>query len=298
MRPLDDDAGADAPLRIALLSYRSAPHSGGQGVYLRHLSRELVALGHDVEVLSGPPYPELDPRVRLTRLASLDLYRQPDPFRLPRWAERQAWIDVVELAVMLTGGFPEPLAFSLRAAQELRRRTAAGEPLPDVVHDNQTLGYGLLQVQRAGLPVLATVHHPITVDRRLGLAQAATRRQRMSQRRWYGFLAMQGRVARRLPALLTVSQSSGDDIVRDFGVAPARLRVVPVGVEADVFRHRAGPASAVASWRRPARSTRSRGSSRCSRPSPRCAPSATSSSWSSGGPLPVVPPLGRWIGWG
>src|SRR5690349_1625900 len=41
------------PLRIALLSYRSKPHCGGQGVYVRHLSRELTALGHEVEVFSG-----------------------------------------------------------------------------------------------------------------------------------------------------------------------------------------------------------------------------------------------------
>jgi hypothetical protein len=64
-------------VRIALLSYRSKPHCGGQGVYVRHLSRELVALGHDVEVFSGQPYPELDPGVRLTKLPSLDLYRSP-----------------------------------------------------------------------------------------------------------------------------------------------------------------------------------------------------------------------------
>ena len=49
------------PLRIAMLSYRSKPHCGGQGVYVRHLSRELHALGHRVEVFSGQPYPELDP---------------------------------------------------------------------------------------------------------------------------------------------------------------------------------------------------------------------------------------------
>ena len=47
-------------MRIALLSYRSKPHCGGQGVYVRHLSRELALLGHDVEIFSGQPYPDLD----------------------------------------------------------------------------------------------------------------------------------------------------------------------------------------------------------------------------------------------
>ncbi|MEO9220340.1 MAG: glycosyltransferase, partial [Mycobacteriaceae bacterium] len=125
-------------MRIALLSYRSRPHCGGQGVYVRHLSRELHALGHDVEVFSGQPYPDLDPGVVLTKVASLDLYREPDPFRTPRLREFRDGIDVLEVATMWTAGFPEPLTFSLRVARLLRRRVAEF----DVVHDNQCLGYG------------------------------------------------------------------------------------------------------------------------------------------------------------
>jgi glycosyltransferase involved in cell wall biosynthesis len=224
-------ADGGRPLRIALLSYRSKPHCGGQGVYVRHLSRELVALGHDVEVISGPPYPDLDPGVTLTEVPSLDLYREPDPFRVPHWREFHTRIDVLEFAMMATASFPEPLTFSLRAARLLRARPER----PDVVHDNQTLGYGLLALQRDGFPVLATVHHPITVDRRHDLEAARGLRKRLGTRRWYSFLKMQGRVARALPALLTVSTSSYDDIVRDFQVDPARLTVVPVGVETEVF---------------------------------------------------------------
>src|SRR5690348_5782002 len=149
-----------APLRVALLSYRSKPHCGGQGVYVRNLSRELAALGHDVEVISGPPYPDLDPGVRLTELASLDLYREPDPFRTPHLREFRSPVDVLEYGLMATAAFPEPLTFSLRAWQELRKRPTR----PDIVHDNQTLGHGLRLLQRDGFPVVATVHHPITVD--------------------------------------------------------------------------------------------------------------------------------------
>lgn len=225
------------PLEIALLSYRSKPHCGGQGVYVRNLSRELVALGHRVEVLSGPPYPELGQGVALTRVPSLDLYREPDPFRTPHWREFRSPIDVLEYALMATAAFPEPLTFSLRAARLLRTRAAR----PDIVHDNQTLGSGLLQLQRAGFPVVATVHHPITVDRQHDLEHARGIRKKITTRRWYSFLRMQARVARALPALLTVSRSSLDDIVRDFDVAPERLTVVPVGVDTDVFRPPAEP---------------------------------------------------------
>ncbi|MDX6266739.1 MAG: hypothetical protein QOD70_1479 [Frankiales bacterium] len=223
-------ADGGRPLRIALLSYRSKPHCGGQGVYVRHLSRELANLGHDVEVLSGPPYPVLDDGVRLTQLPSLDLYREPDPFRVPWPSEFRSWVDALEFGIMCTAGFPEPLTFSLRAYQELKQR----DVLPDVIHDNQTLGYGMLLMQRAGMPIIANVHHPITVDKQLDLA-ATHWRKKPSKLRWYGFLKMQKRVIQRMPTLVTVSENSFVDIVRDFEVDAAKMRVIPVGVEHDVF---------------------------------------------------------------
>ncbi len=224
-------------MRIALLSYRSKPHCGGQGVYVRHLSRSLVDLGHHVEVFSGQPYPEeLDPRVVLTEVPSLDMYREPDPFRIPHPREIRDRIDVLELAGVWTAGFPEPRTFSLRAARLLADRLDDF----DVVHDNQSLGVGLLKIAAAGLPVVATVHHPITRDRVVDLAAARWWRK-PSVRRWYGFLAMQERVARRIPELLTVSSSSATDITTDFGVDPDQLHVVPLGVETDVFAPSATP---------------------------------------------------------
>ncbi len=229
-------ADGGCPLRIALLSYRSKPHCGGQGGYVRALSRELVAMGHHVEVFSGPPYPELDAGPVLTRVPSLDLYREPDPFRVPRLREFRSPIDVLEFVLMCTAAFPEPLTFSLRVARLLRGR----EHEFDLVHDNQGLGYGLLRLQRAGLPVVATVHHPITEDRRHDL-RAAVGRKKLSTRRWYSFLRMQGRVVRRLPAVLTVSQSSRRDTVRDFALPTERLTVVPVGVDVELFRPPSAP---------------------------------------------------------
>ena len=230
------DDGAPAPLRVALLSYRSKPHCGGQGVYVRHLSRELAGLGHHVSVLSGQPYPELDPGVTLREIPSLDLYNDADPFRTPPLREWRDAIDAVEVATMWTAGFPEPLTFSLRALRALRRHRAEF----DVVHDNQTLGYGLLGIRSLGLPLVTTIHHPISVDRRLELA-AAEGRRRLTLRRWYGFVRMQARVARRLDPILTVSRSSAADIARDFGVPSDRMRIVPLGVDTRYFRPRGAP---------------------------------------------------------
>jgi glycosyltransferase involved in cell wall biosynthesis len=218
-------------MRIALLSYRSKTHCGGQGVYVRHLSRGLVELGHDVEVFSGQPYPEgLDPRVRLTKVPSLDLYREPDPFRIPRPSELHDRIDVLELLATWTAGFPEPRTFCLRVARLLADRLDDF----DVVHDNQSLGTGLLTIAELGLPVVATVHHPITRDRVLDVAAAKWWRKPLV-RRWYGFAEMQKQVARRIPELLTVSSTSAADIAEDFGVSPSQLHVVPLGVDTELF---------------------------------------------------------------
>jgi len=229
-------ASVNRPLRIALLSYRSKPHSGGQGVYVRHLSRELTAAGHHVEVFSGQPYPELDDGPRLRRVPSLDLYRDDDPFRTPARDEIRDWADVLETVMMWGGAFPEPLTFSIRALRALRERP--GEF--DVVHDNQGLGYGMLGVPRLGLPMVTSIHHPITVDKRLDLA-GHTWLHQLNKRRWYGFVRMQGRVARRAGPLVTVSESSKNDICRDFRVSRDAVHIVPLGVDTRLFRPRADP---------------------------------------------------------
>nr|WP_240003544.1 glycosyltransferase family 4 protein [Streptomyces cinnamoneus] len=226
-------------MRIALLTYKGNPFCGGQGVYVRHLSRELARLGHSVEVIGAQPYPVLDAqddgapgRLALTELPSLDLYRQPDPFRTPGRDEYRDWIDALEVGTMWSGGFPEPLTFSLRA----RRHLAARRGEFDVIHDNQTLGYGLLGGPAAlGAPLVTTIHHPITVDRRLELDAAQDWKRRASVRRWYGFTRMQKRVARRLPSVLTVSGSSRQEIVDHLGVRRDRVHVVHIGADTALF---------------------------------------------------------------
>jgi glycosyltransferase involved in cell wall biosynthesis len=214
-------------LKIALLSYRSKPHCGGQGIYVRHLSRELTRLGHEVEVFSGQPYPELDDGVRLTKVPSLDLYREPDPFRVPKLREFRDLIDVEEFATMCLAGFPEPRTFSKRVSRILRERAAEF----DIAHDNQVLGTGMLDIEGYGLPLITTLHHPITFDRRIDLSQTRNPWRKFTLRRWYGFLRMQGRVARRARRILTPSEASKRDIAKDFGVDPARMRVILLGVD-------------------------------------------------------------------
>ena len=223
----------DAPLRIAWLVYRGNPHCGGQGVYTRYLADELTRLDHEVTVFSGQPYPDLVDPDQLVKVPSLDLYRPENPFRVPWPWEFKTRIDLQEFAIMCGAGFPEPYTFSLRLRRLLRNRHTDF----DLVHDNQCLGRGLVHmIERDGWPVMATLHHPITVDRELDLAHATNAWRRFTLRRWYGFLDMQMEVARTIPRLITVSKSSRRDIARDMGVPVDRLHVVPVGVDPDIFR--------------------------------------------------------------
>jgi len=218
------------PLRVCLLSYRGNPTSGGQGVYIKRISRALRDLGHSVDVLSGPPYPHLDDDITLRKLPSLDLYNPDELFRTPRLEELKSPINTLEWLSVCSGGFPEPLTFSLRAFNYLRRHGTRY----DVVHDNQTLAYGLLGIKWM-IPTVATIHHPITVDRDLEIQAQPTLVKKMWRRRWYSFLTMQGRVTRRMRHLITVSEASKIDISKAFSVSPHRFHVVPNGINTDIF---------------------------------------------------------------
>jgi len=218
------------PLRIALLGYRSQPYGGGQGVYLRFLSRALVEEGHAVDVISGPPYPHLDPRVRLIELPSLDLFQNGLGSLRPH--HLTSFSNIVEWTSKLTGGFAEPYTFGRRVVKYLR---AHGHEY-DLVHDNQSLSYGMLQLQAMGLPLVTTIHHPITSDLRIALSAARNWRERLLIRRWHAFLGMQKRVVKRLHNIVTVSDCSRQDIARDFGLQPASISLVHNGICTEEFR--------------------------------------------------------------
>jgi glycosyltransferase involved in cell wall biosynthesis len=231
--PLAETPGrepAHKPLRIALLGYRSQPYGGGQGVYIRYLSKALVDAGHHVDVISGPPYPHLDPRVRLIELPSLDLFANGLLSLRPH--HLRSLTNIIEWMSKLTGGFAEPYTFGRRAVKYLRQH--GGEY--DLVHDNQSLSYGMLELQSMGLPLVTTVHHPITSDLRIALKAAKSWWQRLLIHRWHSFLYMQKQVVGRLHNIVTVSETSRQDIARDFGVQPAAISLVYNGIDNEVFR--------------------------------------------------------------
>jgi glycosyltransferase involved in cell wall biosynthesis len=221
------------PLRICLLSYRGNPRSGGQGIYVRLLSQALRDLGHCVDVWSGQPYPELVEGVGLVQVPSLDLWNEAQLLRRPSLRELSDPINLLEYAHTKLGGFHEPVSFTQRVARHFRRHGFAQNY--DVIHDNQSLGPGLLQLS-AALPVVATIHHPITVDLRIARENAKSKIQRLGLSRWYSFLDEQIKVSRRLERILTVSEASRQDLEREYGLDAARMRVVGNGINLEIFQ--------------------------------------------------------------
>lgn len=219
------------PLSVCLLSYRSDPYSGGQGVYVEHLSRALVEAGHAVDVISGRPYPDLDPRVDLIELPGAGVFEAESNVGAFRPAFLTQPTKLYEWASALTGGFPEPYAFGRRVVRYFETH----ETDYDVIHDNQSLCYGLVELVDRGYPVVATVHHPITVDRELALDHADGWVARALVRRWYRFLRMQAAVARELPHVIAVSRASKRRAVEDFGIPPESATVIHNGIDTDRY---------------------------------------------------------------
>ena len=231
----------DRPLRIAFTAYRGNMHCGGQGVYLWFLARELARIGHEITVLVGPPWPDPMPFAR-------EVARIPNDRFWGKWflRDRAAFIPserplgllaplrLWELGASRIGFFPEPFAFSARAFRDLARRVGGGARF-DVVHDVQCLGWGLLGVRALGLPVVSTVHHPLTVDRRASFRRDRSLREAIGTVEFHP-VGMQGFVARHLDRILTSSRTCAREIRRDFGVAPGRLREIGNGLDTDLFR--------------------------------------------------------------
>lgn len=220
----------DRKLRVLLSGYRSHPHVGGQGVYLGELARALHRAGHSVTVISGPPYPDLPDGIECVELPSLDLFEAENAFLAFRPEFLTRWPDFAEWASHNTAAFGEPYAFACRLSRWLKGR----EDQFDVIHDNQTLASPFVKIARR-LPVVATIHHPIAIDREFAINSAETKVDRWLTKRWYDFVEMQGSTARRLPALLAVSEAALISHVAHYGIDPDRCTVSFNGIDHGVF---------------------------------------------------------------
>ena len=231
-------------MRICLLTYRGNPYSGGQGIYIYYLAREFQRMGHEVEVIASPPLPEVSEGVLLHCLKSLSIYHPESSLRTNLPKVRNP-VDLYELCATRQGMFVEPLTFSIRAYAKIRE--LCKQRRFDIIHDNQSLGYGLLLMKRLNIPVIATIHHPLPIDRQADLEQAKGLRERWRIQKFYSFMRMQAFVSRRLERIITVSQSAAQKTELFFKVPADKLREVYNGIDAQMYsrneevsRHRNG----------------------------------------------------------
>lgn len=219
-----------------MLGYRCNPFSGGQGVYIRNVSAGLAARGHQVDVIAGQPYPDLvdHPNIRLIKLPGLNLYGGPGEVATFKPRRLLSFTDVFEWTSYWSGGFPEPYTYGRRVYAYLK----ATPESYDIIHDNQTLSWGVLKLATLAAPLITTIHHPITFDREIALDHAPGLGLRLLIRRWHHFLTMQTKVARRLPHIVTVSENSRQDIQAAFNTPAANIDVVPNGIDTELYAPR------------------------------------------------------------
>jgi glycosyltransferase involved in cell wall biosynthesis len=219
-------------LKIAILSYRSAKYGGGQGVYIKDISMALTKMGHKVDVISGPPYPDLSEGIDLIKLPGLNLFETfsfKDRFKKFLSKKNKSINDYYEFISVLFGGFPEMRTFGDRANTFLNNKNY------DLVFDNQSISYGVLDIQKR-LPLIEIIHHPITFDFRFELKASRKLRYKISRYRWYSFLKMQKKVAPKINRIISPSQSSKKGIVQDFKCNPKNITVINNGIDTSEFK--------------------------------------------------------------
>jgi glycosyltransferase involved in cell wall biosynthesis len=220
-------------LKIGLLSYRGNPYCGGQGIYLTYLANELVRLGHEVHVIVGPPWPLFLHGAKVHRVENFNFFGKKRGF-LPPGNPFRIFLPLhfYEFAASRIGVFPEIKAFSLRAFWKLKGLMRIHRF--DILHDNQCLGYGMLLWKHLGIPVISTLHHPLSIDRAVWFEQPSDLKQKFRRVLYYPLL-MQKIVSQRLDRIITVSHDSALEIHRAFGVPPEKIRVVYNGIDAQKF---------------------------------------------------------------
>ena len=218
-------------LNIAILSYRSAEFGGGQGIYVKDISKALQSAGHNVEVISGPPYPNLDNGIKLIKLPGLNLFETfsfKDRLKKIYQKRSKSLSDYYEFISVLLGGFPEPKTFGYRANKFLSKNNY------DVIIDNQSISYGMLNIQKNN-PFIEIIHHPITFDFKFELAASKKIKYKISRYRWYSFLRMQKKVAPKIKNIITPSHSSKEGIIEEFDCSKDAVTVINNGLDTDEF---------------------------------------------------------------
>ena len=215
-------------LKIAFLSYRSDPFSGGQGIYLKNLCEALVKRNHDITIFSGSPLPDVPKNIRLIKVETPG-YFETFSFRerLKIFKEQnKSRMDYFDFFETCTGTFTEPIFFGERLS--LNKVFAEEAHTFDIFHDNQSLSnYPKIINKR----LITTLHHPIQIDRDIDLDNEKDFFMRLAIRRWYSFLSFQKRNIKNIKAVISPSESSKLDIQKYFNCPEEKIKVIWNGID-------------------------------------------------------------------
>jgi glycosyltransferase involved in cell wall biosynthesis len=226
-------------MKVCFIMYQGNMYSGGQGVYLHYMTRELVKLGHEVHVISGRPYPRLADGVVHHKLHTYTLWafldgRDEGAYNDAPFAFLHPW-NLYEFASTRLSLGSLFFSFSVRAYRKLAELECEYGAF-DLVHDNQTLGYGILAMKTLmGKPVVASLHHPLAIDKANNLREAKSLPRKISREMWFPG-RMQSNVANGIDMILTGSRNSAQSVSASMDIPLEHIRQTPYGVDHEIMR--------------------------------------------------------------
>ena len=217
-------------LKIALLSYRSDPYSGGQGIYIKNLSEALHDRGHDITIFSGNPLPEVSMDIKVEKIDTPGFFETFDSLeRLKIFSSLEKnRLNFLDFFETFTGTFTEPVFFGERLVKNKFFQESVDRF--DIFHDNQSISsYPETVLKR----LVTTLHHPIHVDKEIDLASEMNFFSKLSIKRWYSFLNFQKKNLRNVKKVISPSASSKKDICRYFEYPSENISVIWNGINLD-----------------------------------------------------------------
>ncbi|MDC3098306.1 glycosyltransferase family 4 protein [Gammaproteobacteria bacterium] len=217
-------------LKIALLSYRSDPYSGGQGIYIKNLSEALHDRGHDITIFSGNPLPEVSKEIKVEKIDTPGFFETFDSLeRLKIFSSLEKnRLNFLDFFETFTGTFTEPVFFGERLVKNKFFQESVDKF--DIFHDNQSISsYPETVLKR----LVTTLHHPIHVDKEIDLASEMNFFSKLSIKRWYSFLNFQKKNLRSVKKVISPSASSKKDICRYFEYPSENISVIWNGINLD-----------------------------------------------------------------
>ena len=215
-------------LKIGLLSYRSDPFSGGQGIYIKNVSEALQNRGHEVTIFSGNPLPIVSNKIKVVEINTpgyFETFNSFERFKIFQ-AQEKTRLDLWDFIETFTGTFTEPIFFGDRLLQNTEFAKTADSY--DVFHDNQSISNYSDSINKK---LITTLHHPIHVDRDIDLENESSFLRKLAIKRWYSFLNFQKKNLKKVKKIISPSKSSKKDICHYFQYPAEQISVIWNGID-------------------------------------------------------------------